>query len=137
MSKPKNAQDLARQIEDLIADFLEGHRAAASAAASAAVQRAFAGAPSVRRPAAPRKAPTEIAPRRSVDEVTALSDRLYAAICAKPGEAMVVLAPVVGATPRALSLPANRLKRAGRIRTVGQRQATRYFPMPKSGSRSG
>ena len=133
MSKPKNAQDLARQIEDLIADFLEGHRAAASAA----VQRAFAGAPSVRRPAAPRKAPTEIAPRRSVDEVTALSDRLYAAICAKPGEAMVVLAPVVGATPRALSLPANRLKRAGRIRTVGQRQATRYFPMPKSGSRSG
>ena len=133
MSKPKNAQDLARQIEDLIADFLEGHRAAASAA----VQRAFAGAPSVRRPAAPRKAPTEIAPRRSVDEVTALSDRLYAAICAKPGEAMVVLAPVVGATPRALSLPANRLKRAGRIRTVGQRQATRYFPMPTSGSRSG
>ena len=133
MSKPKNAQDLARQIEDLIADFLEGHRAAASAA----VQRAFAGAPSVRRPAAPRKAPTEIAPRRSVDEVTALSDRLYAAICAKPGEAMVVLAPGVGATPRALSLPANRLKRAGRIRTVGQRQATRYFPMPKSGSRSG
>ena len=62
---------------------------------NAAVQRAFAGAPSVRRPAAPRKAPTEIAPRRSVDEVTALSDRLYAAICAKPGEAMVVLAPVV------------------------------------------
>lgn len=132
MSKPKNAQDLVRQIEDLIADFLAGHRAAASAA----VQRAFASAPSVGRPRAQRKTPTEIAPRRSPDEVTALSDRLYAAICTKPGEAMVVLAPVVGATPRALNLPATRLKRAGRIRTVGQRQATRYFPMPKS-ARSG
>jgi hypothetical protein len=33
MSKPKDAHDLARQIESLIADFLEGHRAAASAAA--------------------------------------------------------------------------------------------------------
>jgi hypothetical protein len=133
MPKPKNAQDLARQIEDLIADFLAGHRAAASAA----VQRAFASAPSVGRPRTSRKTPVEVAPRRAPDELTALSDRLYAAICAKPGEAMMVLAPAVGATPRALSLPANRLKRAGRIRTVGERQATRYFPMPKSGARSG
>lgn len=133
MSKPKNAQDLARQIESLIADFLEGHRAAASAA----VLRSFSSASPVGRPRAPRKTPAEIAPRRSADEVATLCDRLYAAICAKPGEAMAVLASVVGMTPRALNLPATRLKRAGRIRTVGQRQATRYFPMPKNSARSG
>jgi len=132
MSKPKSAQDLARQIESLIAEFLEEHRAAASAA----LQRAFASAPPVGRPRAPRKAPTEIDPRRSADEMATLCDRLYNAICAQAGEAMVVLAPVVGAKPRALNLPATYLKRAGRIRTVGQRQATRHFPMPKSSARS-
>lgn len=77
-----------------------------------------------------------MAPRRSPDEMTVLSERLYAAICAKPGESMAVLAPTLGATPRALQVPAFHLKRAGRIRTVGQRRATRYFPMPKANARS-
>lgn len=133
-SKPRTAQDLADEIEALIADFLASHRAAASAA----VQRSFAMAGQARaRPRAPRAASPVSAPRRSMDEMSALSERLYAAICARPGESMAVLSPVVGATPRALQLPATRLRRAGRIKTVGQRQGTRYFPMPKSGTRSG
>ena len=133
MPKAQNAQDLARQIEELVADFLAANRAAASAA----VQRAFASASPPCRPRAPRSTPNAIAPRRSPDEVTTLSERLYAAICAKPGESMAVLAPSLGATSRALQVPAAHLKRAGRIRSVGQRQATRYFPMPKSNARSG
>lgn len=58
-----------------------------------------------------------------------LSDRLYAAICANPGALMTVLSAHVGATPRELNRPALILKRAGRVRSVGQRQQTRYFPM--------
>jgi len=50
---------------------------------------------------------------------------------------MGVLAPAVGAAPRALQVPASRLKRAGRIRGVGQRQFARYFPMVKNASKSG
>jgi hypothetical protein len=59
-----------------------------------------------------------------------LSERLYAAVCAHPGAVMTVLAAHVGATPRELNRPALILKRAGRVRSVGQRAHTRYFPMP-------
>jgi hypothetical protein len=59
-----------------------------------------------------------------------LSERLYAAIRANPGALMTVLAAHVGgATPRELNRPALILKRAGRVRSVGQRAHTRYFPM--------
>ncbi len=58
-----------------------------------------------------------------------LSERLYEAVCANPGALMSVLAAQVGATARALHRPAMVLKRAGRVRSVGQRQLTRYFPM--------
>jgi hypothetical protein len=42
---------------------------------------------------------------------------------------MAVIAPAVGVTGRELNLPATRLRRKGRVRSVGQRQHTRYFPM--------
>ncbi len=61
--------------------------------------------------------------------MASLSKRLYEAVCASPGVAMTVLAAHIGATPRALNRPALILKRAGRVRSVGQRHATRYFPM--------
>ena len=54
---------------------------------------------------------------------------LYAVLCRNPGETMTTLAPQVGAPPRALHRAVARLKRVGRVRTVGQRQHTRYFPM--------
>jgi hypothetical protein len=41
---------------------------------------------------------------------------------------MSVLAPAVGKTRRELSRPMMALKRAGRVRSVGQRDRTRYFP---------
>jgi hypothetical protein len=61
--------------------------------------------------------------------VVALGERFYAALCRSPGEPMTTLAPQVGASPRALQVAVARLKRAGRVRAVGQRQGTRYFPM--------
>jgi len=133
MPKTTNAQDLAKQIEKLVTDYLAANRVAASAA----VERAFASATIRSGVRAPRSAPRAPAPRRTTDEMATLSERLYAAVCAKPGESMAVLAPSIGATPRALQLPAARLKKAGRIRSVGQRQAARYFPMPKSSSKMG
>jgi len=42
---------------------------------------------------------------------------------------MAVIAPVVGETARALNRPATTLRRQGRVRSVGRRQYTRYFPM--------
>jgi hypothetical protein len=67
--------------------------------------------------------------RRPSNEIGVLSERFYEALCRSPGETMSVLAPLVGSTPRALNRSMLLLKRAGRIRSVGTRQATRYFPM--------
>ena len=66
---------------------------------------------------------------RSREDLAQLEQRLYEAVCAQPGETMVVLAQAVGATARELKRPATRLRQQGRIRSAGQRQHTRYFPM--------
>ena len=122
--------DLEQQIESLVRD----HVAAIRRTAEAAVARAFlrASAPG-RRSGTPRRS----GPRRAPAELVALGERLYAAICAHPGAAMSALAAELGATPGQLNRPATQLRRAGRVRSVGQRQATRYFPMAaKSAGRS-
>ena len=68
-------------------------------------------------------------PRRSREELAALEERLYEAIRRHPGETMAVIAPAVGATAGELNRPATSLRGKGRVRSVGQRQYTRYFPM--------
>lgn len=125
-------QELTEQIEQLVRTHIE----AARTAATAAVERAFVatvlagGRPraSTARPSQPRR---RMAPRRAAEEVAALAEQFYAVVCRNPGETMATLAPQVGATPRALQLAVVRLKRVGRVRSVGQRQLTRYFPMAK------
>ena len=132
MSTSMSAQHLAQQIERLVEDFIAGGRAAAAAA----VDRAFASA-TPRGRSVTKPAKRQVGPRRPAREVERLSEQLYEAICAKPGESMTVLAPIVGSTPRALHLPAQRLKAVGRIRSVGQRRFARYFPMAKNTAKSG
>jgi|SRR5262252_1659583 len=126
-----DTQGLEQQIEELVRQ----HIAACRDAAAAAVERAF-GAASNAQTKTPRVRKRKGFVRRAPDQMSALSERLYQAVCAKPGETMSVLAPLVGAAPRELQVPGARLKRAGRIRTVGQRQLTRYFPMAENGTRS-
>lgn len=114
---------------------------ASYSAAIAAVSRAFGrDVPVVReqnrrgRPARARRRESGAA-RRSSAEVDALAERLYEAILDEPGQAMSVLAARVGSEPRALLPAVARLKNARRIRTTGQRQATRYFPLSSFGRR--
>ena len=134
MSKSTSAQELGAQIEQLVQAFL----AQARGAATAAVERAFRPRPVPARdqPRA-RRASRQVSGRRSPQEMEALCERLYQEICARPGETMAVLASAVGAKSVALQFPSARLKKAGRIRSVGQRSCTRYFPMVKSVSRPG
>jgi hypothetical protein len=127
-----SAYELAHQIEQLVENFIAGGRAAAAAA----VERAFAPPKAERKTGTPRRARRRLAPRRAPAQMAALSERLYDAVCAKPGETMTVLAPIVGVTPRELQVPATHLRKAGRIRSVGQKQQTRYFPMVKNASKS-
>lgn len=123
--KNTTIEQLERQIEQLIRE----HIAACRQRAADAVERAFETGRAL--PTRPRN--TAMRPttgrRRPPDEMTALAERLYQAICARPGASMAVLAPALGSSSRLLNRPVRSLKRAGRVRSVGLRQETRYFPM--------
>lgn len=132
MTKPMNQVDLADGIERLVRDYIS----MVHASAQQAVERAFvAGARISASPSSKGRSSAGSAPgsrarkRRASDELGTLGDRFYEALCRAPGETMSVLAPVVGASARELHRPVTALKAAGRIRSVGTRHATRYFPM--------
>lgn len=126
MAKTSSTQELGQRIEQLVLE----HIAASRRTAQEAVERAFARAMVTsgskqtrqRSKASERK-------RRAPAEIAALGERLYQAVCSKPGETMVVLASDVGASARELHRPMSLLKREGRVRSVGQRHRTRYFPV--------
>jgi hypothetical protein len=123
-------QNLEKEIEQLVRKHVE----ACEIAAAAAVQRAFCAARTsrVQRPASRKRSvpkPRTTNNRRSAAELAKLGDRLYAAVCDKPGETMHVIAAEVGASPRELQRPMFLLKQAGKVRSAGQRSFTRYFPM--------
>lgn len=124
--------DLERQIEQMVA----AHVAALRKAAQGAIERAFAtvsmAAPTVAqsRPRAARAA----SKRRAGSELSALGERFFEALSRKPGETMVVLSAEVGVTPKELQRAVARLREAGRVKTVGERSAMRYFPLAVSAS---
>ena len=136
MTNTTNPQDLCKRIEHLV----EEHISATRVAAQAALDRAFAtttASASVGR-SRPTAAParSRVGARRTADEIGTLSERLYEAVCRMPGETMTVIAPTVGATARELNRPMLRLKHGGRVRSVGTRHGTRYFPMAREEPRT-
>ena len=124
MTHTTSDQELGQRIERLVQD----HIAAIHRTAQEALARAFA--PGARTPekAVPSSHAPRIGKRRAPAEVSAVGERLYQVVCTKPGEAMAVLAREVGASARELQRPMALLKQAGRVRSVGQRSSTRYFP---------
>jgi hypothetical protein len=121
---------LEKEIERLVREHME----ACEIAAAAAIQRAFGAARTARasRPANRKRSvpkPRTTSHRRSSADLAKLGERLYAAVCDKPGETMHVLAAEVGAKPRELQRPMFLLKQAEKVRSAGQRNFTRYFPM--------
>ena len=130
-TKTMNHGDLAEGIEHLVREYISTIRIAAQGAVERAVAASIGGgvAPSAKKARASAAPSRRQGPRRPPNEIEALSERFYAALCRSPGETMTVLAPMVGATSRELNRPMVALKRAGRIRSVGTKHQTRYFPM--------
>lgn len=122
-----NHERLERQIEELVRAHLAGCRRAVVGAVDRAFAAATRGPAAVKRP--PRTTPRVQRPRRSPEELARLEKQLYAAVCEAPGETMFVLAARLEVESRRLEVPLQRLKRAGRLRKVGQRNLARYFPM--------
>jgi hypothetical protein len=117
-------QRLSEQIEQLVRAHLEAMRREVAEA----VARALSPSPSVARTKSARPQSTGTGGRRAPTELVALAEQLYELVAAQPGETMAVLAPAMGATPREMERPMKALRRAGRVRTVGQRHQTRYYP---------
>jgi hypothetical protein len=132
MSNTHSAQDLGQRIEQLIQE----HFTASRLAAAEAVARGFGAAaskPSIQRGRASKPSPGR---KRPSADIAALGERFYEALCARPGETMTVLSAEVGASARDLQRPVTLLRRAGKVRSVGTRQATRYYPMAGEGQPS-
>ena len=123
-------ETLSEQIEQLVRAHIEATRREASEALARAFSSAFVAS---RASAGPRPTRTT-GSRRGAAALSALGDRLYEAVRAQPGETMSGLAPQLGCTPRELHRPMTALKQAGRVRSVGQRHQTRYYPTARSAS---
>jgi hypothetical protein len=118
---------------------LEDHAAACRAVVVAAAELAFPAnvisAPIAGRARQPRKQTdrrprlVKLPARRAPAEIAAVCERLYQAVCVKPGESKAVLAAAVGLSAQELDRPMNHLKKSARVRTVGLRHFTRYFPL--------
>ena len=119
--------DLSEQIDKLVRD----HLAQAHAEAAAAVERAFALDVKATKAKGPRRT-RATGQRRDPALVAELAERLHAEVMVAPGESMVVYAKQLDANVRELHRPMTLLKRAGRLRTTGVRNNTRYFPTPAS-----
>lgn len=115
----------AETLEAKVARIVREHLAQQQVAARAALEQAFG------LPATPRGSPRRRAAyvRRASHEVGELAERLFQAVKACPGETMTVLAARVGGKPRALHRPMMHLKATGQVRSAGERNFTRYFPM--------
>ena len=118
----KIPETLEAKLEQLVRE----HLAAQQFAATAAVERAFAATRPTQRVATRRRATFT---RRAPSAVAVLAEQVFDAVQACPGETMTVIAARVGEKPRALHRPMAHLKDAGRVRSAGERNFTRYFPM--------
>jgi hypothetical protein len=125
MTNTNTNSDLGQRIEQLVRE----HIAARQKAAREAVERAFASAAAMPARTACRGTPFQGQKRRASAELVALGENFYRAVCARPGETMTVLGADVGASARDLHRSVALLKRDGRVRAVGSRSLTRYFPM--------
>jgi hypothetical protein len=138
MKTPNSTLELGVAIESLVASYIESVRDAAQQA----VRRAIASplAPMRRSSSAWRIAAAKsstTAARRTATELDALCDALCERVRAQPGASMVELAEQMGADVRSLQRPMSKLKSAARVRRVGQRHLTRYYPAVVRASSSG
>jgi hypothetical protein len=133
-----SSNDLTENLERLVTDFVRASQelvlaavAQAMVASSPELTSAPAPKPSKRTKPSKQSKPSKRAKpskHRSPQEIAELGERFYEVLCAHPGESMTVLAEKVGVCARELHHPVKRLKRAGRVHSVGQRQSTKYFP---------
>lgn len=128
MRNPSTPEQLADAIESLVASYLDEVRVAAQRAVERSLTRVAAARAPSNRSDTGRAAPRSGAKRRSQTELDEVCEKLCKQVRARPGESMVALAEEMGMPMSALQRPMAKLRAEGRVRSVGQRHLTRYFP---------
>ena len=128
MKMPGTPEQLADAIESLVASYMDEVRVAAQRAVERSLMRGVAARPSSKRSDARRAAPRSGVKRRSQTELDEACEELCKQVRAHPGASMVTLAEEMGIPMSALQRPMAKLRTEGRVRSVGQRHLTRYFP---------
>ena len=127
MTTPRNPEELTQQIERLVEQYLAQSRNAAREA----IERAFGAPARVRKTTRGTASPSPRRSggrRRSAEEIGQVAAELYERVRAQPGESMVTFAAELEMSVRSLQQPMMLLKKEGRVRSVGQKNRTRYFP---------
>lgn len=122
---------IEERIDGLVRDVMVMVRASATEAMGDAMRARNGGktSPRTQPPAKSARRTQAPKPRRTAEQLAEMAERLDRQIDATPGETMSVYAEQLGVTAMDMTVPARRLKKAGRIRKVGERSETRYFPM--------
>lgn len=124
MNTPKSIEELASRVEHVVRE----HLAEVRQAVQDAVTRALEGSTNARLPKSKSGTTRRAGTRRTSRELTELQAKLEELVRAKPGESMTTFAGQLQISVRSLHRPMTLLKRAGRVRTVGERSGTRYYP---------
>jgi len=124
--------NFTQEIRDVIESFVEELSALVRSAAVQSVTDAFGAGAGARRGRAarlagpsPRRAKGE---KRSPQDLAQLVGKLLSEIKAKPGLRMEQIAKGIGSSTKELALPAKKLIAEKKIKTKGERRATKYFP---------
>lgn len=128
MKNPGTPEQLANAIESLVASYMDEVRVAAQRAVERSLTRGAAVRTPTKRSDTRRAAPRSGAKRRTQTELDEVCEELCKLVRARPGEAMTTLAEAMGMPMSALQRPMAKLRTEGRVRGVGQRHLTRYFP---------
>lgn len=127
MKAPNTRMELAAAIELLIGSYMDGVRMAAKDAVERAMRGAVAGGQARRRKQGAAGPATRMN-RRAAPRLAEMCNTLCEVVRANPGASMVTIAEKMGAKSIDLQWPMAKLKLAGRVRSVGQRSLTRYYP---------
>jgi hypothetical protein len=123
-----------RQIRKTIEAFVEELSALVRAAAVQSVTEAFGAGAAVpaRRGRAAAAAPTargrSKGQKRAPEALAELTDKLLGAVKSSPGQRMEEIARGLGTSTSELTLPAKKLIAEKKIKTKGERRATKYYP---------
>lgn len=127
MKAPTSSEELAQAIEVLVRGYVEEAQRVAAAALEGAFERSRPDQRGRRPRRRPASAPRERR-RRTQVELESLTEQLYDAVRELAGESMARFSEHLDVPAEQLQRPMARLREAGRVRRVGERHLTRYFP---------